>query len=105
MSESERFVVMEVVNYVRVTVSVQEQQFVGPGPTMATGNDRMLRRTGSDRSDQFFLNPKPAVTIFNHRFIDDFQEDALRVSLGKMRGQRLPESSERLDEPVILVQL
>src|SRR5690242_7274445 len=65
MREGEWFVIMKVVDDIRIRIRLEKEHLVKSGPAMAAGNDRVIRCACSNRRDQFSLYAVPTIPILD----------------------------------------
>src|SRR5688500_18778988 len=94
---------MEVVNQVRIGIRFEEKHLVKSRPAMSAGDDRMVRRAGPNRGNEFRLYAVPAKTILNHRLIEHLEEDGVRASLRQVCSERPPESSKCFNAALVTI--
>src|ERR1043166_3130955 len=94
---------MEVVNDVRVRIRLQKKHLGKPGPAMTPRDDRVIRRPGSNRGNEFSLEAVPAITILDHRLVNHFEKYKLRIALRQMRRKSTPKLRERLNAALVSI--
>src|SRR5215813_8751029 len=94
---------MKVVNDVRIGVGLEKKHLRKAGPTMPTGDYRVVRSRRSDRRDQFSLNAVPAITVLNHWLVNHFEKHELRISLRQMRRKSAPKLCKRFNATLVSI--
>src|SRR6266403_491711 len=64
----------------------------------------MLGRARANSRDEFPLHAKPAMAVFHHRLVDNFQKDAFGITSRQMLGQGPPEFTESFDLTIVAIQ-
>src|SRR6185369_4560546 len=74
-----------------------------PGPAMSARDDRVIRRRGTNRCNQFSLDAVPAIAILHHRLVNHFEKHKLRVALRQVRRKSMPKLPKSFDPALVAI--